>query len=123
MEVVRHHFASSFTNPSSNPLRRTSENRTKVTLIGLPSLFSPTSRRSSRPHSHRAELTLVRGALVGEEEEVKQAKEMAAARKRWESLRWWWRQRYNYTRKLNSTHVECKVGEGVPCSIQTLEWG
>ncbi|KAK8943517.1 hypothetical protein KSP40_PGU000877 [Platanthera guangdongensis] len=86
MEVVRHHFASSFTNPSSNPLRRTSEYRTKVTLIGLPSLFSPTSRRSSRPHSHRAEPTLVRGALVGEEEEVKQAKEMAAARKRWESL-------------------------------------
>lgn len=29
---------------------------------------------------------LVMGAVVGEEEETKQAKEMAAARKRWESL-------------------------------------
>ncbi|PKA61442.1 Rhodanese-like domain-containing protein 11, chloroplastic [Apostasia shenzhenica] len=85
MEVVGHHFAGIITNPSSDSLRRrSSKSRTRVHLVCRRNPFSSSSRRSIRTYYQNARPVM--GAVVGEEEETKQAKEMAAARKRWEAL-------------------------------------
>ncbi|KAH0449572.1 hypothetical protein IEQ34_020264 [Dendrobium chrysotoxum] len=86
MELVGHNFTGSLAIPSSNPLRRSSLCGRGPTLVLRSNPFSLHSRRSFRSHSHKTEPILVMGAVVGEEEETKQAKEMAAARKRWETL-------------------------------------
>ncbi|XP_020592485.1 rhodanese-like domain-containing protein 11, chloroplastic isoform X2 [Phalaenopsis equestris] len=86
MELVGHHHTGCLTNLSSNPLRRSLDCRRRAALALRPNPFTSHSRRCFRSYSQNAGPIVVMGAVVGEEEETKQAKEMAAARKRWESL-------------------------------------